>query len=91
MAVFDEKNNVCWIKKINNNDDVSSNFLEWSETQFSHEAVCLMQGYVTRVLNIDNNYSFNCIKMAFSFNFFFHFSMKGKWREGGERLSSGLS
>lgn len=37
MAVFDEKNNVCWIKKkINNNDDVSSNFLEWSETQFSH-------------------------------------------------------
>ena len=37
MAVFDEKNNVCWIKKkINNNDDVSSNFLEWSETQCSH-------------------------------------------------------
>ena len=79
------------LKKINNNDDVSSNFLEWSETQFSHEAVRLMQGYVTKVLNIDHNYSFNCIKMAFSFNFFFHFSMKGKWREGGERLSSGLS
>lgn len=32
-----------------------------------------MQGYVTKVLNIDNNYSFNCIKMAFSFNFFLFF------------------
>lgn len=94
IAVFDEKNTVCWIKKINNNDDVSSNFLEWSETQFSHEAVRLMQGYVTKVLNIDNNYSFNCIKWRFLlifFSLFFHFSMKGKWREGGERLSSGLS
>ena len=38
IAVFDEKNNVCWIKKklTITMIDVSSNFLEWSETQFYH-------------------------------------------------------
>ena len=48
-----------------------------------------MQGYVTKVFNIVHKYSFNCIKMAFPFNFFLFFFFIFQWRVSDEKEARG--